>query len=189
MLQLEAQEKYSLKIAYGESSQNDMGEILSGNRGAHEESLYVVALDGGYLLKENMMDLPLDIYLKSALAYFDESQYDAVYEIAIFIKAYWNFDFLDNRIRLGLGEGLSYTSSILRAEYLEALAKSDNNSQFLNYIEISADFDIGKLIRTQALNDTYIGWALKHRSGIYGLINNVRHGGSNYNTLYIERKF
>ena len=33
------------------------------------------------------------------------------------------------------------------------------------------------------------GYLLKHRSGIAGLINNVDHGGSNYNAFYIEKKF
>jgi hypothetical protein len=36
---------------------------------------------------------------------------------------------------------------------------------------------------------TYVGYLLKHRSGIAGLINNVDHGGSNYNSFYIEKTF
>jgi outer membrane protein len=54
---------------------------------------------------------------------------------------------------------------------------------------LSVDFDIGKLISYKPLHGTYIGWALKHRSGIFGLINNVRKGGSNYNTIFLERNF
>jgi len=39
------------------------------------------------------------------------------------------------------------------------------------------------------MHGTYFGILLKHRSGIFGLINNVAHGGSNYNSIYLEKKF
>jgi len=48
---------------------------------------------------------------------------------------------------------------------------------------------MGKLFGYKQLEGTNLGFAIKHRSGIYGLINSVRRGGSNYNTLYIESKF
>jgi hypothetical protein len=135
----------------------------------------------------------MDIYVKGGFSYFDESKApinrDDVYEATLYVKAYWNFDFLENRVRLGFGEGASYTSNILYVEYKEATEKNDNNSYFLNYLDISLDFDFGKLVKYKPLHGTYIGWALKHRSGIYGLINNVEKGGSNYNTIYLEKTF
>ena len=188
-LQLFAQDQYSLRMAYGQASNSDLGEIISGDIGSNKENLNVFALDGGYLLKKDAFELPLDFYVKSSLSYFDEGKYDAVYEMTLYIKAYWNIDFWENRVRLGFGEGVSYTNDILRTEYLEASQKGGNNSKFLNYIDLSADFDIGRLFRYKPLHDTYIGWALKHRSGIYGLINNVKNGGSNYNTIYVEKNF
>ena len=188
-LNLIAADDYSLRLAYGTASENDLGEIISGDFGSHSEDLNVLALDGGYLLKESAFEWPMDVYAKAGLSYFDEGSYSDVYEMTLYIKAYWNFDFLGNRIRAGIGEGISYTSDILRTEYLEAQAKEDNNSNFLNYIDVSVDVDFGKLIRYKPLHNTYLGYALKHRSGIYGLINGVTNGGSNYNTLYIEKNF
>ncbi len=188
-LNLIAQDDYSLRLAYGTASQNDLGEIISGDFGSHSEDLTVLSLDGGYLLKEGAFEWPMDVYAKAGLSYFDEGSYSDIYEMTLYIKAYWNFDFAGNRIRTGIGEGMSYTSDTLRTEYLEAQEKEDYNSNFLNYIDISVDVDFGKLIRYKPLHNTYIGYALKHRSGIYGLINNVTNGGSNYNTLYIEKNF
>ena len=184
-----AQDDYSLRVAYGNASENDLGEIISGQLGSHTEDLTVLSVDGGYLLKESAFEWPMDIYVKGGVSYFDEGAFDDVYEATLYIKAYWNFDFLENRIRVGLGDGISVTSDILRTEYLEAKSKNDNNSEFLNYIDFSVDFDFGRLIRYKPLHNTYIGYALKHRSGIYGLINNVEKGGSNYNTIYLERNF
>jgi len=131
----------------------------------------------------------MDVYAKAGLSYFDEASFSDIYEMTLYVKAYWNFDFADNRIRAGIGEGISYTNDILLAESIEAGTDNDNTSNFLNYIDISVDVDFGRLIRYKPLHNTYLGYALKHRSGIFGLINNVTKGGSNYNTIYIEKSF
>jgi outer membrane protein len=191
-LNLVAQDDYSLRVAYGQVTSSDFGEVLSGNIKSHEEDLSVLSLDAGYLLEESAFELPLDFYLKAGLSVFNENNLqDDVYETTLYFKAYWNFDFWENRVRVGLGEGVSYTDKILYTEYLEAHSVDpiDNNSKILNYIDFSLDLDIGRLIRYKPLYGTNFGWAIKHRSGIYGLINDVKRGGSNYNTLYIESNF
>ncbi|NOR57948.1 MAG: hypothetical protein GQ474_05435, partial [Sulfurimonas sp.] len=142
------------------------------------------------LLKKDAFELPIDFYVKSGLSYFDEAGLqDDIYEVTLYVKVYWNIDFLSNRVRLGFGEGLSYTSDILYVEKVEAIENNDNNSEFLNYIDFSLDFDIGRLVRYEPLKDTYLGVAVKHRSGIFGLFNNVEKGGSNYVTLSLEKNF
>lgn len=191
-LNLTAQDNYSFRVAYGKVTSSDFGEVLSGNIESHEEDLRVIALDAGYLLKESAFELPLDFYLKAGLSIFDENgiQND-VYETTLYFKAYWNFDFWENRVRVGLGEGVSYTDKILYSEYLEAQSVNpvDNNSKILNYIDFSIDLDLGRLVDYKPLDGTSLGWAVKHRSGVYGIINDVVRGGSNYNTLYIESNF
>jgi len=190
-LHLIAQDEYSLRVAYGKASKSSLGDIISGDFSQHEKNLSVVALDGGYLLKDSVNSWPMDLYIKTNVSRYDESLVNikSVYEITLYIKAYWSFDFLDNRVRLGLGEGGSYTSDILFVEAEEAGSINGNTSYFLNYLDISLDFDFGKLIGVKPLYGTYLGWALKHRSGIYGFINGVKKGGSNYNTIYIEKSF
>jgi len=197
-----AQEDYSLKVAYGKATSSDFGEAIFLDWKSSSIDSTVLALDGGYLLKEGAFESPLDFYIKMGLSKFkDSSGYQTnkygtfyykdkdVYEATLYIKAYWNFDFLQNRVRVGFGEGVSYTDNILNVEKYEADSENDNNSKILNYLDFSVDFDFGKLIRYQPLYATYIGWTIKHRSGIYGLINDVKRGGSNYNTIYLERKF
>lgn len=185
-------DNYSLRAAYGVASKSDLAEIMIGDFSPHPKHLSVVAIDGGYLLKEGAFDLPLDIYLKGGFSRYDESAAfrDDLYEMTLYIKAYYNFDFLDNRVRFGFGEGGSYTTGILFVELEEAIESGyDKTSHFLNYLDISLDFDLGKLVGYKELEGAYIGWAIKHRSGILGLINNVKRGGSNYNTIYIEKNF
>jgi len=186
---LYAQNHYSVRLAYGKASQNDLGQIISGQLGSHPKDLSMVAFEGGYLLKEGLLDLPIDMYAKAGLSYFNENLHDNVLETVIYIKAYYNFDFLDNRVRFGFGEGGSYVNSVLETEHDEALQKNDNTSNYLNYLDISLDFDIGKLINYKPMDETYFGILLKHRSGIFGLIHDVKHGGSNYNSIYLEKNF
>lgn len=188
---LVAQEKYSLRIAYGEASGEDLGKILILDSKAHPNYLSVFSLDGGYLLKKDLFKLPFDMYAKAGLSYFDEGSVPTkshVYEGIVYIKIYYNLDFLDNRMRIGLGEGVSYTTDILWSEYEEATRENEKYARFLNYLDFSIDFDLGRLVRYKPLKDTYIGWTIKHRSGIAGLFSGVD-GGSNYNTISIEKNF
>ncbi len=203
-LNLSANDDYSIRVAYGQASTKDLGEILFFNSDIHPDNLSVFSLDGGYLLKKSIYELPLDLYVKGGLSYFNEAdkhiygtgplaiiypgERSNVYEGTVYIKVYYNIDFLKNRIRVGLGEGLSYTSSVLWSEEKEATQESEDYSKFLNYIDISFDVDLGKLVKYKPLEETYIGWTIKHRSGIFGLFNGVD-GGSNYNTISIEKNF
>lgn len=189
-LNLSADNNYSLRVAQGQVTNSDFGEVLFLDVASYPHDLQVSSLDAGYLLNQNAFDLPLDIYVKGGFSYFDEAGLqDDIYEGTLYIKVYWNIDFLKNRVRLGFGEGASYTSDILYYEKQEAIDNNDNNSKYLNYIDFSLDFDIGRLVRFEPLKNTYLGVAVKHRSGIFGLINNVEKGGSNYYIFSIEKNF
>jgi len=191
-LNLIAHDEYSLRVAYGEASTKDLYEILFFDSDKDPDNLTVISLDGGYLLKKEIFELPLDFYIKGGLSSFNEGNApttSSVYEGVIYVKFYYNLDFLENRVRFGLGEGLSYTSDILWSEYKEADEAQENSSKLLNYLDISVDFDLGKLVRYKPLEETYIGWTLKHRSGVLGLFHGIVDGGSNYNTISIEKNF
>jgi len=192
-LNLIAQDDYSVRALYGKATASTLGDVLSGKIESPDYKFSVAGVDAAYLLKQSAFEWPMDVYVKSGISRFDDSAYSmassqSVYEITLYVKLYWNFDFLDNRVRFGFGEGGSYTSDILSVEQLEG-ENGDAKSYFLNYLDISADFDFGRLIHYKPLHNTYIGWALKHRSGIFGLINGVTKGGSNYNTIYLEKNF
>jgi len=182
------EQDYSLRVGYGIASENDLGEILAGDFGSHPRDLTTYSLDAGYLLQKELLALPLDLYIKSGISYFDEDEFSNTLEITLYVKLYWNIDFFDRRMRVGFGEGLSYTKDVLETEYFEAIADGESYAKFLNYLDISLDFDLGKLISYKPLYDTYLGYALKHRSGVFGTFSGV-HGGSNYNTFYLEKNF
>ncbi|WP_345993286.1 hypothetical protein [Sulfurimonas sp. HSL-1716] len=190
LINLYAQNDYDVRVAYGRADANDFGQIISSQIAPHHASTHVMMVDAGYKIAENVFDLPFDIYIKGGFAKFLENGYQKdVYENTLYFKGYYNFDFSQNRVRFGAAEGASYTYGIIYIEKEEATRNRDNNSNYLNYLELSLDFDIGRLLKYKPLKDTYFGVVLKHRSGVFGLVNNVRHGGSNYEALYIEKNF
>ncbi len=179
---------YSLRFAGGVADSNDFGQILSSQISRHHTKVGLVGIDAGYLLYR--FELPFEIYLKGGLYRFLENGYqDDFFETTFYVKLYYNLDFWDNRIRIGAAEGGSYAFEIPIIEQIEAEENEDHNSNFLNYLEVSLDVDVGKLLHVKMLDETYLGYMLKHRSGIYGTINSVRRGGSNYDMFYIETKF
>ena len=197
---LEDSEDYSVRLGYGFSDSNDLGEILTGDWNHFDGDTSALNLDFGYRYSHNAWDLPLDFYAKGGISYFDENGVVNYHtgqaskdflEVNIYVKVYLKLDFWQNRIRIGVGEGVSLAQEIPIVEIHDATNSDgtvDPTAKFLNYMDISADFDVGRLIRVKALHNTYLGYTLKHRSGVFGLFNGV-HGGSNYNMLTLEKNF
>jgi outer membrane protein len=190
---------YSLRLGYGVSETTNLGDILIGDWQRYEEKTSLLNLDAGYKLVSSVFDWPIDIYAKGSLSYFNEkgvSHYvtgeksDDFLELALYFKAYWNIDFVGNRVRFGIGEGLSFAQEVPIVEIYDAMDENElgPTSKILNYLDISLDIDIGRLLSVEALKDTYLGYTLKHRSGIFGLFNDVK-GGSNYNMITLEKNF
>jgi len=189
-INLIAQDNYSFRLAYGKSTNSNLGEIFAGEVQASSHDYKVLAFDGGYLLKKDLWDIPLDLYINSGLGYYDEDNVQKnVFEGTLYFKLFYNLDFLRNRIRIGFGEGASYTSRYLSVEHEEAVLDNDEESKYLNYLDISFDIDLGLLANYKPLVGTKFGWGIRHRSGIWGAINSVKEGGVNYNTLFIESNF
>ena len=187
---MSAAEAWSLRAGYGYADHNDLGQILSLASDPDNSNTASGGIAIGRLLSANTWDLPLDFYLKSDLNWFFENGYqDGFPELTLYLKVYWNLHPWNTTFRLGFGEGVSYAFGIPHVEKAEAERENDNNSRILNYLDITFDFDAGRLVRCKPLEATFFGVAIKHRSGIYGLINGVRHGGSNYLLLYAEHNF
>ena len=180
---------FSLRLGTGHSDFNNLGQIIIFDFDTYEGHTHVTNIDGGWLFSENMQDLPFDWYLKGGLSYFDENGLqDNFFEATLYVKVYYKLDFIDNRIRIGFGEGLSWASHVPICEIVEATIDDGKVAKLLNYLDISADFDLGRLINVDSLDDLYIGYTIKHRSGVFGLFSGVK-GGSNYQMFTVEKNF
>ena len=99
---------------------------------------------------------------KGGLSYFDENGLqDNFFEATLYVKVYYKLDYMDNRMRIGFGEGLSWASDVPIIEIDEASISDKEVAQFLNYLDISFDFDLGRLLRIKSLNNLYLGYTVK----------------------------
>jgi outer membrane protein len=81
-----------------------------------------------------------------------------------------------------------------RTPYLERQSieqKNPNTSKLLNYLDVSIDVSVGDLLRVKRLENTFLGFAVIHRSGVFGFSDlfGAVNGGSNYNSVYVETLF
>ena len=184
-------EDYTLRAAYGRADHSYFSQIISGKFAPYSTHSDVLVLDGGYRVYKDAFDLPLDVYINLGVSRFleGESRSD-IYENTLYLKGYYTFHIADESLRFGVGEGGSYTYGTLYVEKLNAQANNNApNSNFLNYLDFSLDMDVGELLHSEVAKKSFLGVALKHRSGIFGLINNVRYGGSNYELVYLQKNF
>ncbi len=186
-----AENDWSIRGAIGSASASDFDELyyFSGlNRSPYETRF--IGVEGGYRVAEDLFGWPVDIYTKGGLNYLDENGYQAnTLEATLYIKLYAKLNIFNNQLRFGLAEGVSYAERPPYVEKKEAEEEQDNTSNLLNYMEITFDIDLGRLTGKPALKETYFGYLIKHRSGAHGTYGGVEDGGSNYNSIYIEKNF
>ena len=186
-----ADNDWTLRAAAGVASASDFDELyhFKGlNTSPYKTRFY--GIEGGYRLAENAIDWPMDIYAKGGLNYFEERGYqDNSFEATLYIKFYFKLNAFENQLRFGIAEGLSYAERVPYVERMEAEEEGDSTSKLINYMEITFDIDLGRLTGSKHLKETYFGYLIKHRSGMWGNFGGVSDGGSNYNSLYIEKNF
>ncbi len=115
------------------------------------------------------------------------------WSVRAYVKSYFYGFPWDHRVRtrIGLGVGLSYAQRIPLMELRDQADRGRSTSKLLNTFDPTIDVSVGDLIGVRRLRDTYVGFGVSHRSGIFAssqLLGNVN-GGSNYVYSYLETSF
>ena len=141
---------------------------------------------------EKFNDWPLDLVGYVGLTHHNENGRQANgFQVDVFMKGYYyGFPWSERvKTRLGLGVGLS---AARRAPFAEVNAEVGSpTSRVMQYLDPTIDFSLGDAIGVRSLKDTFIGFGVSHRSGVFGssrLLGNVN-GGSNYIYSYVESAF
>ncbi|MDB5869235.1 MAG: MltA-interacting MipA family protein, partial [Polaromonas sp.] len=151
----------------------------------------ISALQIGKPFLQNVNGWPLDFVGYVGLTSHNDRGLQANgVQLDLFMKAFYSgFPWSDRvKTRLGMGVGVSLAQ---RAPYIEASSQAANGkpaSRLLNYLDPTLDVSLGDLLGSRVLKDTFIGFGVSHRSGIFGasrLLGNVN-GGSNYLYTYVE---
>jgi MipA family protein len=156
------------------------------------DSTSITGLELGKPFFENFNGWPIDfIGYVSVLRHNEQGLQPDFLQFNAYMKAYYyGFPWSDRvRTRIGFGVGLSYAQSIPYVEARDQIQRGkDTYSKLLNYLDPSIDISVGDLLGIRSQRETYFGFGVSHRSGIFGtsqVLGNV-YGGSNYIYTYLE---
>ncbi|MES2402343.1 MAG: MipA/OmpV family protein, partial [Pseudomonadota bacterium] len=176
-----------VKVLYGKAAEPSchLAKIITARcfSTASTNPTYISGIQVGKPFINNLNGWPVDIAGYVGLTHHDERGLQSNgTQLDVFMKAsYTGFPWSDKvKTRLGLGVGLSLASRVPYTEVSSQAGKT--TSRLLNYLDPTIDVSLGDIIGSRALKETYLGFGVSHRSGIFGssrLLGNVN-GGSNY---------
>jgi outer membrane protein len=184
-----------LKIFYGRSTDCNLVPVmrLSCRSVDTADGTEVVSMELGRPFIERLNGWPLDFngYI-GVLRHNERGLQKDAWQLNAYMKAfYYGFPWsLRVRTRVGFGVGVSFAESVPFVEARDQARRQRNTSKLLNYLDPSLDVNAGDLLGSRSLRETYFGFGVSHRSGIFGnsqLLGNAN-GGSNYIYSYIEWK-
>ena len=141
----------------------------------------LILLDLGVSVGNDIFGLPIDAILKMGVAaHFEDNLQEDLWGVIAGLSLSWtSFPWNEYiKTRIEVTEGISINSDVPWIEQHHTdVGAASNTSNVLNYLEFFLGLRIGFLTGDDF--ETYIGPVINHRSGIFGLINEV-HGGSNF---------
>ena len=188
----------SLKLSSGASTANGCSlvgivslQCLNVN---HKVFTSLVGIQGGKRVIQDWHDWPLDVFVEVGLdRHLEHGQQTDATQVEGAVKFFYHrfpWDALFHT-RLGLGIGVSDSSRPLFAEWnpKDTQVSQAPRSHLMNYMEPTVDVSLGDLFKVDDWRQTYLGFGVSHRSGIFSnarLLGKVD-GGSNFMVIYLER--
>jgi hypothetical protein len=193
----QAEGERTLRVYWGKSSETDLATVVIGDFNASPESNYLIGATYGYQFSDTLFTLPLEMTAHAGAQYFAERGYQADgFGATAFIKANytWELPWTDKRIRLGLGEGLSYVTRIPVSEVRD-VAKKDGaeSAKLMNYLEWTIDLPLRQFAPMDSLlrgrvEELSVGFIVWHRSSVFGIFSETG-GGVNFMGFGVEAQF
>lgn len=186
--------EWEWRLAHGYWTDGNFIEMIYLNQMASDRSN--TSFLSGFLSKkisDEAWGLPVQTYLTGGLVrHFEQDVQDDFNEYVFAVKGYFNRFPWSHKIetRVGFGYGFSYGAKVPWQESESVLEDNDNDSRLMQYLDYSWDLNLGDLFNADGLKHCYGGYAIHHRSGIFGkseVYNGVQ-GGSNWNTFYLQCK-
>jgi hypothetical protein len=186
----------SVRMYWTKSSETDLVTGFAGDFDASKESNYLVGASWGRKFSDTLFGLPFPMTANIGVQYVNERGYQPdAYGVTAFIKAHYDIrlPLTQKKVRLGLGEGLSYLSRIPMSEQRDFAKKGAESEKLMNYLEWTVDLPlrqfpaIDNLIQNR-LEELNVGFFIFHRSSVFGLFAESK-GGVNFMGVGIEAKF
>jgi len=188
----ERSSEWSWRINYGYQAEgNIVSEI---DQGDFSKSSYADTNIGGLTLSKLLTNGPRIDFLGrvAVFRHFEEDEGNGNFNsYAAYVMAMGKGFFPwseEEAFRWGFGFGMSYAEKVPIAEQRKQAAKKNNTSHFLNYLEMTLDFPMRRMSRSEAVRNCYVGLTIVHRSGIFNtsdILGDVG-GGSDWITAHFE---
>lgn len=180
-----------LRLAHGWATPADIGEVLVLQNQPDPHDNQMSSIFYGHPLANELFGTPIELYLTPGFGWHWPSRVQsASQEYVMAFKGYYRFRW-PTSWRLGLAEGISYVSNITWIENSEMIEKGYRPSHLMNYLDFSADTNLGELFGIPSLNPLWLGYSLHHRSAMFETSSEFGRikGGSNYNSVYLQWQF
>ena len=183
------------KLMYGQATEDGchLAKIVTARclSTASKNATSIAGLQMGKTLAQGFNDWPVDVVAYAGLLQHNDRglQPNGV-QLDLFVKAFYTgFPWRDRvKTRLGLGAGVSLAQRVPYTEAPNASTGPKPASRILQSLDPTLDISLGDLLGYRPLKETYFGFGVSHRSGVFGssrLLGNVN-GGSNYIYTYLE---
>jgi len=177
-----------IRLAHGSATPTNIGEIIKGNAESDPYNNKLISIFYGVPVSDTVFGVDLPVYFTVGYVQHLSSEVQRNFpEYVIGIKAYYTVNW-PTRWRIGVAEGLSYTTDITYIEQTEMDAKGYRSSKLLNYLDFTVDVELGDLFNSKTLQNVWLGYGIHHRSGIFetsSAFGRVK-GGSNYTSFYLQ---
>jgi len=191
----EEKEPLVVKLLYGRSTDCNLINTMTLRCASVNtaDNTRIAGVELGRTFISRVHGWPLDVVGYVGLLNHDEHGLQAnSWQANAYMKAYYHgFPWSQRvRTRIGIGVGVSLAQRVPYVEARDQAQREQSTSRLLNYLDPSIDISVGDLIGSRPLKETYFGFGVSHRSGIFGssrMLGNVN-GGSNYIYSYLEWK-
>jgi outer membrane protein len=182
-----------VKLMYGKATDCNLVNVmrLGCTSTSTPDRTRLSAIEIGRPFIQGLNGWPLDFvgYI-GALQHDDRGRQPNAWQFDAYMKAFYYGLPWDRRVhtRIGFGAGISYAQRVPFVEAADQLRRGRNTSKLLNYLDPSIDVSVGDIVGVKSMHDTYLGFGVSHRSGIFAtsqMLGNVD-GGSNYIYTYVE---
>jgi outer membrane protein len=189
--------KTRLRLDYAKSSESDFVTVVVGDYQGSPENNYLMNLSWGRRYSDTLFGLPIPMSANVGFQWLDERQFqDDAYGVTAYIKAEydWTLPATSFKVRLGLGEGLSYVSRIPMSEKRDFAKKQAESRHLLNYLEWTMDVPLEQfeafqgMFQQGAIEEMSVGFTVWHRSSVFGLMGTEK-GGVNFMGFGVEARF
>ncbi len=176
------------RVAHGWATPSSLSDIFNGQAAKDEFNNQLTSVFYGYPLTDRLLGLPIHMFATGGLVWhWKSSVQDNAQEVVANIKMYYTIP-LPIRLRVGAAEGVSYVNSIPYVEETQLGKKGYKPSKMLNFLDFSADINIGDITGGKDMKHWWLGYGIHHRSAIFESVQHFGRikGGSNFQTVYLQ---